>query len=110
MHQCSISVTNLYIFSVCIDDGTCDRSVSVLLDGEESQLVFIDHPHGEISVSNKHTAETLLKITPSYKLLRVSTCLFFSHNELRLIMNPPTLFLQRKLPQFSLETEKSFFV
>lgn len=23
----------------------------MLLDGEESQLIFIDHPHGEISVS-----------------------------------------------------------
>ncbi|XP_057377631.1 uncharacterized protein LOC130699312 [Daphnia carinata] len=42
----------LNTYEASLDEDTCDRSVSVLLDGEESQLVFIDHPHGEISVEN----------------------------------------------------------
>jgi Rad/Gem-related GTP binding protein 1 len=40
---------------VFTDEDACDRSVSVLLDGEESQLIFIDHPHGEISVSFQYS-------------------------------------------------------
>lgn len=33
------------------DDEFGERSVSVYLDGVESELVFIDHTHGEMSVS-----------------------------------------------------------
>lgn len=33
------------------DDESGEKSVSVLLSGEESELVFIDHPSTEISVS-----------------------------------------------------------
>ena len=40
----------MIILGLFTDDDSCTRSVSVLLDGEESELVFIDHPHSEISV------------------------------------------------------------
>lgn len=33
------------------DDEFGEKSVSVLLDGEESEMVFIDHPSTEMSVS-----------------------------------------------------------
>lgn len=33
------------------DDEFGEKSVSVLLDGEESELIFIDHPSTEMSVS-----------------------------------------------------------
>ena len=33
------------------DDEFGEKSVSVLLDGEESEIVFIDHPAHEMSVS-----------------------------------------------------------
>ena len=39
----------LYFF---LDDEYGERCVSVNLDGEESELVFIDHPAGEMSVSS----------------------------------------------------------
>ena len=35
------------------DDEYGERSVSVSLDGDESELIFIDHTAGEMSVS-KH--------------------------------------------------------
>lgn len=34
------------------DDEFGERTVSVLLDGEESEMIFIDHPSSEMSVSN----------------------------------------------------------
>ena len=33
------------------DEEFGERAVSVILDGVESELVFIDHAHGEMSVS-----------------------------------------------------------
>lgn len=33
------------------DDEFGEKTVSILLDGEESEMVFIDHPHVEMSVS-----------------------------------------------------------
>jgi Rad and Gem related GTP binding protein 1 len=33
------------------DDEFGEKSVSVLLDGEESEIIFIDHPSSEMSVS-----------------------------------------------------------
>lgn len=33
------------------DDEFGEKTVSVLLDGEESEIVFIDHPSSEMSVS-----------------------------------------------------------
>lgn len=39
---------------MCVtDDEFGEKAVSVLLDGEESELSFIDHPTAEMSVSNK---------------------------------------------------------
>lgn len=35
----------------CTDDEFGEKTVSVLLDGEESEIVFIDHPSSEMSVS-----------------------------------------------------------
>lgn len=34
-----------------IDDEFGEKTVSILLDGEESEIVFIDHPSSEMSVS-----------------------------------------------------------
>jgi len=33
------------------DDEFGEKTVSVLLDGEESEMIFIDHPSAEMSVS-----------------------------------------------------------
>lgn len=33
------------------DDEFGERTVSILLDGEESEMIFIDHPSTEMSVS-----------------------------------------------------------
>lgn len=35
----------------CADEEYGEKSVSVLLDGEESELIFVDHSSGEMSVS-----------------------------------------------------------
>lgn len=40
---------HLYI----VDDEFGEKTVSILLDGEESEMIFIDHPHVEMSVSIK---------------------------------------------------------
>ena len=38
-----------------IDEEFGERSVFVSLDGIQSELVLIDHPSGEMSVSKKHS-------------------------------------------------------
>ena len=38
-------------FTIVSDDEFGEKSVSVLLDGEESEMIFIDHPSTEMSVS-----------------------------------------------------------
>lgn len=40
----------MHVFNF-IDDEFGEKTVSVLLDGEESEIVFIDHPSSEMSVS-----------------------------------------------------------
>ncbi|XP_070160333.1 uncharacterized protein [Polyergus mexicanus] len=35
-----------------VDDEFGEKTVSILLDGEESEMIFIDHPHVEMSVEN----------------------------------------------------------
>lgn len=42
------------------DDEFGEKTVSILLDGEESEMVFIDHPHVEMSVSTIPGFETSL--------------------------------------------------
>ncbi|KAL1115291.1 hypothetical protein AAG570_007322 [Ranatra chinensis] len=39
----------LHAYDTSIDDEYGEKSVSVLLDGEESELIFIDHPCAEMS-------------------------------------------------------------
>jgi Rad/Gem-related GTP binding protein 1 len=39
------------------DDEFGEKTVSVLLDGEESEMIFIDHPSVEMSVSRFHIAQ-----------------------------------------------------
>ena len=46
----------LFVFNMCViylDDEFGEKTVSILLDGEESEMVFIDHPSSEMSV-RKH--------------------------------------------------------
>lgn len=48
------------------DDEFGEKTVSVLLDGEETEMIFIDHPSTEMSVSMRHENNTIniqLKIT-----------------------------------------------
>lgn len=39
-------------YDVSLDDEFGERTVSILLDGEESEMIFIDHPSSEMSVEN----------------------------------------------------------
>lgn len=43
---------NKWRIPIPTDDDTGEKSVSVLLSGEESELVFIDHTHTDVMVSN----------------------------------------------------------
>ncbi|XP_016909463.2 uncharacterized protein LOC107996090 [Apis cerana] len=47
-------MTSEYIntYDASLDDEFGEKTVSILLDGEESEMVFIDHPHVEMSVEN----------------------------------------------------------
>jgi Rad and Gem related GTP binding protein 1 len=46
-------MTSEYIgtYDASLDDEFGEKTVSILLDGEESELIFIDHPSHEMSVS-----------------------------------------------------------
>ncbi|XP_072389214.1 uncharacterized protein [Diabrotica undecimpunctata] len=39
-------------YDASLDDEFGERTVSILLDGEESEMIFIDHPSSEMSVEN----------------------------------------------------------
>lgn len=39
-----------FVFHFYTDDDSGEKSVSVLLSGEESELIFIDHPYAEMTV------------------------------------------------------------
>ncbi|XP_011634309.1 uncharacterized protein LOC105425295 isoform X2 [Pogonomyrmex barbatus] len=39
-------------YDASLDDEFGEKTVSILLDGEESDMIFIDHPHIEMSVEN----------------------------------------------------------
>ncbi|XP_012216253.1 uncharacterized protein Rgk2 isoform X2 [Linepithema humile] len=39
-------------YDASLDDEFGEKTVSILLDGEESDMIFIDHPHVEMSVEN----------------------------------------------------------
>lgn len=40
----------MHTYDASLDDEFGEKTVSVLLDGEESELIFIDHPAIEMSV------------------------------------------------------------
>uniref|UniRef100_A0A1B0CZ12 Uncharacterized protein n=1 Tax=Phlebotomus papatasi TaxID=29031 RepID=A0A1B0CZ12_PHLPP len=40
------------VYPTQVDDEFGEKTVSILLDGEESEMVFIDHPTSEMSVEN----------------------------------------------------------
>lgn len=44
----------MHTYDASLDDEFGEKTVSILLDGEESEMIFIDHPSSEMSVSNKH--------------------------------------------------------
>lgn len=47
-------LVHVWLFMLVIsDDEFGEKTVSVLLDGEESEMVFIDHPSVEMSVSKR---------------------------------------------------------
>jgi hypothetical protein len=50
-NQPANQITNVKLFLFAADDEFGEKSVSVLLDGEESEMTFIDHPSVEMSVS-----------------------------------------------------------
>lgn len=49
-------------FSCVADDESGEKAVSVLLNGEESELVFIDHSTAEMSVSAVYYAKTTINV------------------------------------------------
>lgn len=42
----------MHTYDASLDDEFGEKTVSILLDGEESELIFIDHPASEMSVSS----------------------------------------------------------
>lgn len=54
-----------YSIGIFADDESGEKSVSVLLNGEESELTFIDHATAEMSVSVNNFVHTSL-LTPSH--------------------------------------------
>lgn len=54
-------------YEVSLDDEFGEKSVSVLLDGEESELIFIDHPAAEMSVKTK-----IRKFYKNYILIKIN--------------------------------------
>lgn len=43
----------MHTYDASLDDEFGEKTVSILLDGEESELIFIDHPANEMSVSSR---------------------------------------------------------
>ncbi|CRK92522.1 CLUMA_CG006084, isoform A [Clunio marinus] len=42
----------MHTYDASLDDEFGEKTVSILLDGEESEMIFIDHPASEMSVEN----------------------------------------------------------
>lgn len=50
----------MHTYDASLDDEFGEKTVSILLDGEESEMIFIDHPASEMSVSgSRRTAVRL---------------------------------------------------
>lgn len=70
------------------DDESGEKSVSVLLSGEESEIVFIDHPSSEISVS---AITPLTVIVCDYQFIFHSVSIHNSHPSSPKIASPATI-------------------
>jgi Rad/Gem-related GTP binding protein 1 len=58
----SSGITNAFSCHVT-DDEFGEKAVCVLLDGEESELTFVDHPSSEMSVSISLSETQELSVT-----------------------------------------------
>lgn len=47
----------MHTYDASLDDEFGEKTVSILLDGEESEMIFIDHPSSEMSVSTNQTTK-----------------------------------------------------
>ena len=63
--------------NVVSDEEYGEKSVSVLLDGEESELVFIDTPDGEVSVRNMVCARDTSPLKNNNKVMIFGAALGF---------------------------------
>ena len=44
-------LNHLVSYTHCVTEDTIEKEVSVSVDGQESRLIFVDHAHGDMSVS-----------------------------------------------------------
>lgn len=42
----------MHTYDASLDDEFGEKTLNILLDGEESEMIFIDHPSSEMSVSS----------------------------------------------------------
>ncbi|XP_041973950.1 uncharacterized protein LOC121729484 isoform X2 [Aricia agestis] len=74
-------------YDASLDDEFGEKSVSVLLDGEESELIFIDHPSTEMSVENclstyePHACVVVYSIVAKSSFLRAGELLAYLARE-----------------------------
>ena len=62
------------------EDEYDEKCVSVMLEGEETEMVFIDHPHSEISVSGSKGVcayDVCNEVERGLKKLSDFACIFF---------------------------------
>lgn len=52
----------MHTYDASLDDEFGEKTVSILLDGEESEMIFIDHPSSEMSVSTEPQNVTFIKL------------------------------------------------
>ncbi|XP_039750578.1 uncharacterized protein LOC120626862 isoform X1 [Pararge aegeria] len=75
-------------YDASLDDEFGEKSVSVLLDGEESELIFIDHPSTEMSVENclstyePHACVVVYSVVAKSSFIRANELLSYLAREL----------------------------
>lgn len=52
----------MHTYDASLDDEFGEKTVSILLDGEESEMIFIDHPSSEMSVSTEPQNAIFIKL------------------------------------------------
>jgi hypothetical protein len=73
MQNIDVSAVSLY----AADDEFGEKTVSVLLDGEESEMIFIDHPSAEMSVSVPcFTTNRAQMVSKRYQIMPASCQMF----------------------------------